>query len=243
MSAVRQKLSRMLRAMLSRLSMNWWMIVLLFFAIAVLIYFILREPSEDAWGRFLDALSRLSVSYVAGIIIYLLAVALPKRQNQRNISESIGPRTRKIINHADETLGWLNRHSSEPAFDRKLVTREDVKRLCKAVNPWSETDAWLVSDPPRQATVAEMLGVLKTRSELEIQRILVFSIYLDTNFIRLINQLLDSSYFSFCDAYFIGEVLRLFRHATRNLKDVDDQLFDYLQIINELEEYADTHLK
>jgi len=219
--------------------MNWWMIVLLSFAIAVLIYIILREPSEDAWGRFLDALARLRVSYVAGVIIYLLAVALPRRQNQRNIGESIGPRTRKIINLADETLGWLNRHSSESAFDRKLATREEVKRLCKVVNPWSETGARLVTDLSRQATVVEMLGVLKTQSELEIQRILVFSIYLDTNFVRLLNQLLDSSYFVFCNAYFIGEGLRLFRPATRNLKDVDEQLFDYLQIINKLEEYAD----
>ena len=109
MLAVRQKLSRMLQTMFSRLSMNWWIIVLLSFAIAVLIYLILREPSEDAWGKFLDALARLSVSYVAGVIIYLLAVALPRRQNQRNIGESISPRTRKIINHADETLGCLNR--------------------------------------------------------------------------------------------------------------------------------------
>ncbi|MBI5570502.1 MAG: hypothetical protein HY914_11195 [Desulfomonile tiedjei] len=223
--------------------MNWWMIVLLSLAIAVLTYIILREPSEDASSRFLDALSRLSVSYVTGVIIYLLAVALPRRQNQRNIGESIGPRTRKIINHADETLGWLNRHSSESAFDRRLVTREDVKRLCKVVNPWSETVVRLVTDLSRQATVVEMLGHLKIQSELEIQRILVFSIYLDTSFIRLLNQLLDSSYFVFCNAYFIGEGLRMFRPATHNLKDVDVQLFDYFQIINKLEEYADTHLK
>jgi len=223
--------------------MNWWMIVLLFLAIAVLIYLILREPSEDEWGRLLDALARLSVSYVAGVIIYLLAVALPRRQNQRNISESIGPRTRKIINHADETLGWLNRHSCEFDLDRKVVTTEDVKRLCNVVNPWSETVARLVTDLSRQATVVEMLCSLKSRSELEIQRILVFSIYLDTNFIRLLNQLLDSSYFTFCNAYFIGEGLRLFRPATHNLKDVAEQLFDYFMIINRLEEYADTHLK
>lgn len=85
------------------------------------------------------------------------------------------------------------------------MTKEDVKRLCKVVNPCSEASARLTTDLSRQATVVEMLGVLKTWSELEIQRILVFSIYLDTNFIRLLNQLLDSSYFVFFNAYFIGK--------------------------------------
>jgi hypothetical protein len=77
--------------------MNRSIIVLLLIAIAVLICLGLREPSEDALDRFLDALSLLSVSYVAGFIIYFLAVALPRRENQRNIAESIGPRTRKVI--------------------------------------------------------------------------------------------------------------------------------------------------
>jgi hypothetical protein len=232
------------RRMNSRLSYQMWiLLVLLCISIVFLVYFILiGPPHEGIWSRFLDALSRLCVSYVAGLTIYALVVALPRKEDRRNIGESVAPRTRRIISYANDALKDLQRHCG-PAFDRKLASREDVERLCKGVNPTNPTPGRLATNLSRQATVAEMLGVYKIWSEREIQRMLIFSVYLDTQLIRLLNRLLDSSYFRFCDAYFVGEGLNLFRPKTANLKDVDAQLFEYLQIINELEQYADSHLK
>ena len=185
-----------------------------------------------------DVLSRLCVSYLAGCIIYVLAVALPRKQNQRNILESVGPRTRGVISVADKTLEELQRLTGHP-FDRKLARLEVVEVLCKEVNPQQLTDQHFITNLSKENTVQEFLAHFRSVSEIEIQRILVFSAYLDTEFIKLLNRLLDSDYFRFCDLFLCGPYLA----ETSNLEWIAEQFFKYLQTINALEEYADSHLK
>ncbi len=68
-----------------------------------------------------------------------------------------------------------------------------------------------------------------------IQSILPFSVYLDTEFIKLLNRLLDSDYFVSCDNY----LARIDKFKNTDLESLAEPLWKYLQTINDLEEYAD----
>jgi len=224
--------------MYSRSSYERWIRVGLCISIAVLVCLILIAPGEGLWSRISDVLSRLSVSYVAGFIIYTLAVALPRKENQRNIGESVGLRTGRIIGYADAVLRELQRHSG-PSFDRKLARLENLKRLCNGVNPRDLAPMALNYDLAQRANVAQYLLHHKFRSEKDIQRILPFSVYLDTHLIKLLNRLLDSDYFFHCEVF----LAQLDKFKNTSLEYLAEPLFGYLQTINELEEYADSHLK
>ncbi len=182
-----------------------------------------------------DVLLRLCLAYIASFIFYIVAVIVPRKKDQQKIRKLIRPRIQSIIESANWVFFELSAENKN-VFNRRTITIENLKELCKRVDPKGLSLGAL--DPDwRRPTVREVLVRNKANSVGDIHQVLALSVYLDMTLIELLIQIIECQYFLTCQH--VLEHIGDFRGT--GLEFLAPAFFSYFQIINELEDYRNKH--
>jgi hypothetical protein len=180
-------------------------------------------------------LSNLSLAYISSYIFYYVVVVIKERQDKRNIYFTVYEWTKNLIGRAYSVYNDIISASgvSHTDYDKRTITKEEFTALCKQANPNAIPTNRFLGSPvdQRQATYGQFIyngavSYVKMYSE----KIFNCMPFLDSEHVRLINQLHNSTF------YLVAET---FHHKTRNtdFSVYADNMYEFLEFVRELEDY------
>jgi hypothetical protein len=206
---------------------------------------ILANVSERFRGgpRFGALWYDLSIAYIGAFVFYLLNIRVPLRRDRRKIYRHIGPQVGFIIDDAAALMTTLNKAADVTPVDRKN-TWQNVQQTCSRTGPNSPVlDHLVVAGPvPTFGTVFDVIVFRMDRTRAAIREILGFSSYLASDLVdRLVVIETHSHFRNF-------GYLRELRQRGQGIGNSDlsawwKSVFDYLRLIDDLDRYAQKHLR
>jgi hypothetical protein len=186
----------------------------------------------------------LSIAYCGAFLFYLLNIRVPLRRDRRNIYRHIGPQVGLIIGDAIELMRWLNLAAGiEPTS--RANTWANIQETCRRATPNSpvpQTVAGVSATGTVPYTAAGTIVFRINRTRYGIKEVLSFSSYLASDLIDLLVAIETYSHFQS-----FGQMAQVVQQlgggiGNENLSAWARQIFDYLQLVDDLDRYAQAHL-
>ncbi|QZH58861.1 hypothetical protein K1X22_21785 [Mycolicibacterium farcinogenes] len=220
-----------------RLNRFLWLVLLAGLVYSVLQHVVLAEVAPvfrggERWG---DLIYDLAIAYIGAFVFYLLVVRIPLRQDRRNVCENLGPLIDMVIGEATNLMGLLNRAAGAPM--NRVCTADNVADTCSRISPDTLAEGLAITSPDgsyRIATVREAVRQSMTRTQRLNHELLEFSSYLSSDLINSIIGIEQRGYFGLFEEL---DKVALNRANLNDLSILWRHLFDYLQIVDQVERY------
>ena len=184
----------------------------------------------DKVGEFF---SRLSTSYIAAFIFYFLVVHIKNLKDKENINEFVGHKVYAIITSAHLLIQPFQQ-KSDPKARFKYLDRQELSQLLYSVNKAATEAPFSIKN--EKATWLQWYEYLKESTENNLNQILVRYTHLDAELIKLLTRIENS--------LFLTQWNLLYNlRADETFGSYSIQIHTYLNLISELEQYADKNLK
>lgn len=229
------------------MKIRYYLTIGLFIAIMVIVCvnFLFKETPEFFKGGYQcgQILSNLSLAYIASIIFYLIVNVVKENHDKKNVSPYLYQINKKIINSGSTVFDSLTKSLGKEQYKREGISKEEYKELC------TEADPHYIFDIEGAVAINIKGRILENSLK---NHILYFAIrdvknkvsemfkltpYLETGLINILNRIsisdLVENEISFSDNNLI---------LKGGLADFSDMMYDFLQLINELEQYNDKYL-
>lgn len=219
-----------------RLNRALWALLIVGVVYAVLQHVVLANtpevfPTEARWG---DLVYDLAIAYVGAFTFYLLNIRLPLRRDRRNVYRSLGPLISRIVGHAVQLMGHLNRAAGVSA--NRVNTLDNIEDICSRLRLSSETPNFGIPVPGgfRIGTVAEVMQDYKEQTRKLSAELLNFTDYLASELIDYVVAIEHRGYFYMFEqvSHAAGDT-----SAIRDIKWLARPLFDYLQLVDRVDSY------
>lgn len=211
----------------------------------LLVNFVFNETNEIfKYGAEIgNALSNLSLAYVASYIFYRIVVVEREKEIKKTIYISVIKLTNKLLFNGFYILDVLVENEKKDRNkihkEKNKITEEEYKELCKKINPNS------LSRFSEQVNELE----LKTNTKIEslyiqcvklvrehIDRIFIFLPYLEDEHIKILNEIRDSKLLSTDRGLY-------FTKTNKNFSIFENYMYDYFKLILKLENYYNSKMK
>jgi hypothetical protein len=214
---------------------------LLFFVALSLLVARIRDPSGGRLGsRIFEVLCWLAASYIPGYIIFALVTDLPRNQDLKTIRPFLASQTAMLAGGGQGAFPELKKAAGYEAADP--LTKEDFVEICKRINPSGPAPMVRRLQPLEYATWIEFLIYHRFRSAQAIEKLFRYMTFLDSEHIRLITQIDNSTLFAQLDEL-RGVQLAGVPIDNTDLTFLAEPLFRYDRLTRQLHQYADRHLK
>lgn len=213
------------------------------FVIILLNDFVLNEVTEIiSFGNKLGALlSNLSLAYISSFIFYYIVVVLKEKKDKKNIYFTVYEWTNQLVGRAYNVYHNIIAASGvlHTDYDKKTITRAEFIQLCNLGNPNTIAKNNFLGTPAnqQQATYGELIyNNSFSNVKLLTEKIFNYMPFLDTEFVKLINKLHSSTFFL---------VAPTFLHRTKNtdFSVYAENMFDFLELVRELDTYNSSKIK
>jgi len=171
------------------------------FVVVILNDIILKDiPEKFYYGHQIgQILSNLSIAYISSYIFYLIVVVAKEKEDKKNIYLSVCRLTNDLILAADSVYNEvINAAGVDPLkYNKKEICFDEFKYLCEKGNPNEIPHGRFLSniDHSWEATYAQFIHQYAIANvKLYSDKILNFMLFLDSDYIRLINQIIDSKF-------------------------------------------------
>jgi hypothetical protein len=188
------------------------------------------------WG---EILSNLSLAYISSYIFYRIVVVEREKELKKNISKTINNTTKKMIFNGYYILDVLAENEKNERNQihskRHSIKREQYFEYCSLINPNS------LSRFSNQIGDLELTNLTKIESihlqcveqmKTHINKVLMFLNYLDDDYLRILNEILDSQIISTDKGLF-------FAKTNTNFKVYQEMMYNYFLLIKQLENIYD----
>lgn len=211
----------------------------------LLVNFVFNETNEifKYGAETGNALSNLSLAYVASYIFYRIVVVEREKEIKKTIYISVIKLTNKLLFNGFYILDVLVENEKKDRNkihkEKNKITEEEYKELCKKINPNS------LSRFSEQVNELE----LKTNTKIEslyiqcvklvrehIDRIFIFLPYLEDEHIKILNEIRDSKLLSTDRGLY-------FTKTNKNFSIFENYMYDYFKLILKLENYYNSKMK
>jgi len=219
-------------------------LLLLAILIVISVNFIFNNITEIVpFGYNLgQVMSNLSLSYIASFIFYLVVVIPKEKSDKKNIYGTIYNLTTLLIARAYSIFNDLIVETDIPfdRYDKKTILYKDYEYLCEHASRMAVLKHHFTGHPTnkRPTNRAELIY---NNSFLAVKdysdNILVFVPYLDSNYLNILNQLLNCFFYK----YQGNDIISPFNNE--NFKAWAPEMFKYLEAVRTLDEYNEKKLK
>jgi len=162
-----------------------------------------NEPEKWDYGYETgEIFYNLSLAYIASLIFYLIVVTIPNQRNKKNINEHASRIVDRITYFG---LGILHGLSTNIEDREKILTKNEFTELCKKIGPKSIKDYFASVDKQYPITYIQHLNSVKDNVKSEAQSLFIYNAHLDTELIKLINDILNCQFLTSLNSYFTDE--------------------------------------
>ncbi len=213
------------------------LLLLLFASIAIVILndFVLSgTPEFFKYGDELgQVLSNLSLAYISSYIFYTVVVVMKERSDNKNIHSTVYKLTKNLVSRAYSVYNEIGMAAGDLSHDKRKITKDDFIELCGKVNPRDgRPDLKILGGIPGKWGESIYYNSV-TYVQRYADRIFNYMPFLDSEYVRLVNKLLDSSFFS--TARLLNE-----NFANTDFSPWASNMYDYLICVRELEQYNES---
>ena len=199
--------------------------------------FIFNEITEIiSFGDELGmVLSNFSLAYISSFIFYYVVVVIKEKKDKKNIYFTVYEWTDQLVGRAYSVYHYVILASGaiQTDYDKKTITKEQFAKLCKQGNPNTIATNIFLGTPTNSlnATYGQLIhnnSVSNVKAYTE--RIFNYMPFLESDFVLIINKLLNSGFF--LDA-------QSFLHQTGNtdFSVYAGNMYDFLELVRELDTY------
>lgn len=205
----------------------------IFTVLAVKILFA-NTPERWEYGHETgEILYNLSLAYIASAIFYFIVVIIPTCRNRKNINEQ----ARRIVDGMTYSgLGMLAGLSTNLERE-KILTRDEFMDVCNKIGPESMKDLFMTSEEQYPISYIRHLTSLREYVKTNSNNLFVYISHLDTELIKLVNDILNCQFMTNLDPYFADEQ---YRHPT--FENVSHAFYDFYQLMQQLKNYRETRM-
>ncbi len=207
-----------------------------FFTILSIDFIFDRIPELFTGGHKMgNIIEKLCLSYMSGFIFYFLTVHIKTERNKRSYNETIGRLTFNIINGAKYMTSDIMSYNlpNRKDYDEKLIYN-----ACMSINAL-ENDAPLQRLDGTQYNWLEYLYYYSNKTKSDIKELNDRMIYLEAEHSKLISRIENG---------LLLKQINGFNHNPQNFPLKNLSIFStsitlFMNLINDLEVYANYHLK
>ncbi|WP_299672791.1 hypothetical protein [uncultured Polaribacter sp.] len=219
---------------------NTLLLIILVLAIVfiILIKFFLADIPEitNKGSEFGEVIYRLSLAYISSYIFYQIVVVIPKKRNLKNIHQSTSFITYGIIHSGSRIV--KPKKTKEEYLDitdsQNEISKSEFEKICKAISVYDTFDfKWTKSDIS-QITYLDHFKKTKKHIIENKNELFAFMPHLETEHIKLINEIIQSPFISMGHIYLENETMLQERG---NLEFMFHMLFDFYCKIRKLNKY------
>jgi hypothetical protein len=158
---------------------NWFLVILLDLSAAA---YALDRTELMTW---------MSLTYISSFTFYVLTIYTPERKNQRNMSKVITPYLREVIT-ATEQIFYTALAGVDYRCNHENPTDDDFFEIFRNIKTYDTSARLEYLGFPNWF---EYLQYQRQRVEKNIDRILAFEHFLETDFILLLEKIHHSSFY------------------------------------------------
>ncbi|QAA82233.1 hypothetical protein EI546_11095 [Aequorivita sp. H23M31] len=214
-----------------------WLLILAIVFI-VLIKFVLADITEilDKGSEFGEIIYNLSLAYISSYIFYQIVVAIPQKRNEKNIHESTSFISYGIIHSGSRIV--KPKKSQEAYLDitdsANEISESEFENICKSIGLYDTFDFKWTKSEISQITYLEHFK--KTRKKIieNKSELFAFMPHLETEHIKLINEIVQSPFISMGHHYLENEKIL---DKKEKLDFMFPMLFDFYTKIRRLNKY------
>ena len=204
----------------------------------VLVKFLLADITEiiDKGNEFGEILYNLSLAYIASYIFYRIVVVIPANRNLKNIHDSTSFITYGIIHFGSRII--KPKKSQEGYLDitdsNNEISESEFQNSCKAIGLYDTFDFKWTTSEISQITYLEHFR--KTRKQIIENKTELFGFmpHLETEHIKLINDIVQSPFISMGHHYLDNEKML---DKNEKMDFMFPMLFDFYTKIRKLNNY------
>ena len=180
--------------------------------------------------------SNLSLAYISSYIFYLVVVKYQENKDKKNIYSTIYLRVKKLVDNGNSVVTLLKNYN--PSKEKDLlqkITKEDFLKLCKNSDPkeeWKRISFGLIPNNDLfKTTYGQMMYDFSIRyCKDEIDKIFIFMPFLETELLKLLNQVQESNHFKNFSSY-------------SSYDDRGEDMFEYHLLMRKIEKYINKNYK
>jgi hypothetical protein len=213
----------------------WTLLVLSFTAIGLIKFAWADVPEKWKYGHETgEIVYDLSLAYIASWIFYIVVVVVPKTRNEKNINSH----TSRIVDSIVYTGNGLLHGLSSTIDDREReMTEDEVLALCNRIGPDSIQDLFITVTEKYPITYLQHINSVRERVKTESQKLFIYISHLDSELIRLTNDIVYCQLMVHLDIYFQD---KQYRHPT--FENISSALYDFYKKIRRLKEYRQKNM-
>lgn len=191
------------------------------------------ETSSNSLLGISEVAARLSYSFVAAFIFYLLNVGLREELRRRKLYPFLAQNIKTLIGDGQVVFRQLGIEAGLP-LELGSASQSTLSEVCKKVNP--HAPAPILNEAMEPQSNMFLLTVQKLRSQETIRRCERITPWLDGELLSLLFRIDHCTYFM----QLSGCVMHPIRNE--NLTFLAHSLYHYQMLLNELQGYADRQL-
>jgi len=187
-----------------------------------------------------EILSNLSLAYISSYMFYFVVVVIKDKRDKRNVYSSVYQLNKRLLGEAFGVYRFLVIASGiDPKkHTAQTVSFDDFEDMCKQVNPRQISPNNFLGRYPDNlpASWSQLIynGSVK-RVTFWTERIFVYMPYLDSELVRLIDNLTNNKFHHY------GQFLPLM--AESNMLKQAKFMYDFLLMLRDLETYNETEVR
>lgn len=227
-----KKMKRILFLISSLRPIIFHLFILAIFTI-FLIDFCLSEIPQLFNGGFKlgQIIYKLSMSYISAFIFYFLVVHIKVQNDKYTVYPFVKLMVSRIINQATITIESMSK-ASQVKVVGKFPTIDEMKELCKGINPYADAPLVFSGKQTIQANWLQYFEYGKNQNDKLTQKIFAHLPFLDAELVTLLVKIQNNSHFS---------TIAMFSNTLIGNKDLEyfqDGFTEYLNLVLELQEYS-----
>lgn len=184
--------------------------------------------------------NNLSLAYISSVIFYWIVVSIPEKRKKHDIYDNIFRVTGNVIGDCEGLIHELIKASGVTPKDLKNITKEDFELILQKIHPYADVplvNQHLGNGKFIYAKWVEYFNYQRNRSLNAINnKIFIYIIYLETDYVKLITKVKDCSYF------FVVQSINNSQMSNTDMTFLSDDLFEYYSQLKALKQYADFNL-
>ena len=196
---------------------------------SIVMYYRMTETLNFFGGFILGFVSSL----VASIVTYYITTYRPRKKDKEKIQELTSKIIRGIIGQGKIVFQTLLKEANIKR-DFQNISFEDIKYIGPKIKLKNDAPPIIGFVTLTGANFAQYLCFFKDRTVNDLEKILIYILFLDSELIKRLNRVLHCNYFILCDEW----LKNIHLVSDPDLTSFDEDLFEYYNAIRELETFV-----
>jgi hypothetical protein len=190
--------------------------------------------------RIFEGFYWLAASYIPAYFMFALTADLPRNWDLKKLQPFLATQTRIVAGGGQAVLADFEKAARYKSANPP--TKEHFVEICKPINWLGQAPLARRTWPIERATWIEYLFDRRHRSNQATEKLFRYMTFLDSEHIRLITKIEDSTLFKQLDEFRASHLSGI-PFVDRDLTFLAPDLYSYYGLTRQLQQYADRHLK